>query len=524
MRSLTINTSSSLLCVIFISVLLGCTDSSVGNFVEGRLSPDQNLSNNYGLDNSSEMTVGRGGRSAITQMYWPPHIPSDLCYPGSELLAAKQLFGNGSAPFPLNISKNDEFDEVVLDAGDTFQTDWQVMNASPDQIYEFYRDFFSQNEWDVTRQPNELNNAGLFQGVKGGARITLRFEDIVSVQQMNAFVQDDDSIVRASPTGSSSLIEVERVGSEQLTRYTLAYRPKPIVGLSESVVLDSQPGFEPLQEDSANEVAVVDLALPLDVGEQIETRLESGETQVGSGGTSQVELIEREAPPSDIGQAPEELQRYVEDMVALSRTQEEVHVAIKGDTTFEDKGGASTFSPNVPISRREYARWLFTLNNVLYNDRPSQHIHLGNETDQPAFPDVLLTDPDFGVIQGLAEAGLISSSLTNSNTSVEFQPDVPVTREILVAWKTPLDLNGVPTATVEDLYGAWGFQDFEQIGSQFISEIVADSQNGDRSNIRRVFGYTLLFQPKKVVTRAEAAAALWHFGNEEDSVSIQDRL
>ena len=42
---------------------------------------------------------------------------------------------------------------------------------------------------------------------------------------------------------------------------------------------------------------------------------------------------------------------------------------------------------------------------------------------------------------------------------------------------------------------------------------------GDKSNVRRVFGYTTLFQPKKPVTRGEAAATLWYFGTEGEGIS-----
>jgi len=54
--------------------------------------------------------------------------------------------------------------------------------------------------------------------------------------------------------------------------------------------------------------------------------------------------------------------------------------------------------------------------------------------------------------------------------------------------------------------------------------VLADFQNSDRSNIRRVFGYTTLFQPKKPVTRAEAAAALWYFGSSSEGLSAQDAI
>jgi len=39
-----------------------------------------------------------------------------------------------------------------------------------------------------------------------------------------------------------------------------------------------------------------------------------------------------------------------------------------------------------------------------------------------------------------------------------------------------------------------------------------------------VFGYTTLFQPKKPVTRAEAAASLWYFGFQGDGITAKEIL
>ncbi|MCA1995168.1 MAG: S-layer homology domain-containing protein, partial [Coleofasciculus sp. S288] len=47
---------------------------------------------------------------------------------------------------------------------------------------------------------------------------------------------------------------------------------------------------------------------------------------------------------------------------------------------------------------------------------------------------------------------------------------------------------------------------------------------GEQSNIRRVFGYTTLFQPKKSVTRAEAASTLWYFGSQGEGLSAREAL
>jgi hypothetical protein len=52
--------------------------------------------------------------------------------------------------------------------------------------------------------------------------------------------------------------------------------------------------------------------------------------------------------------------------------------------------------------------------------------------------------------------------------------------------------------------------------------VLADHQNGDLSNIRRLFGATLLLQPKKPISRAEAAVALWYVGVQGDGFSAAD--
>ena len=67
---------------------------------------------------------------------------------------------------------------------------------------------------------------------------------------------------------------------------------------------------------------------------------------------------------------------------------------------------------NKIISRREYARWLLTANNRIYAHNPSKQIRLASNSAAPAFQDVLPSNPDFPIIQGLAEAGILPSRLT----------------------------------------------------------------------------------------------------------------
>jgi hypothetical protein len=178
--------------------------------------------------------------------------------------------------------------------------------------------------------------------------------------------------------------------------------------------------------------------------------------------------------------------------------------------------------PN-PISRREYARWLFTVNNRFYADTAANRIRPGRQGDTPAFQDVPPTDPDFAAIQGLAEAGIIPSALTGNSTAVTFRPDAPLTRETLALWKVPLDTRtALPPTTPEAVAATWGFQDANQIEPLALRAIAADFQLGDFANLRRAFGYTTLLQPKKAVTRAEAAATLWRFGTQTEGITAAD--
>ncbi|MGD1918020.1 MAG: S-layer homology domain-containing protein, partial [Pleurocapsa sp.] len=178
--------------------------------------------------------------------------------------------------------------------------------------------------------------------------------------------------------------------------------------------------------------------------------------------------------------------------------------------TQEGNVEVSKFAPNAIITRGEYARWLIAANNLYYEGDPGKKIYTVNSTSQPAFKDIKEDNPDFGAIQGLAEAGLVPSRLTQDSTKLLFRPDAPLTREDLVTWKVPLDTRqALPKASIEAIEESWGFQDAANIDSSAVRALYADYQNGDRSNVRRIFGFTTLFQAKKPVTRAEAAASLW---------------
>ncbi|CAD5938615.1 S-layer region-like protein [Planktothrix tepida] len=181
--------------------------------------------------------------------------------------------------------------------------------------------------------------------------------------------------------------------------------------------------------------------------------------------------------------------------------------------------------PNGKITRSQYARWIVDVNNQLYANNPAKQIRLAVPSSDPVFTDVPTTHPNFAEIQGLAEAGLIPSPLSGDNTVTKFRPDSSLTREDLIRWKVPLDTRqALPKASLDAVKERWGFKDTSKIDAGALPAILEDYNNGDNSNIRRVFGFTTLFQPKKNVTRAEAAATLWFFGFQGEGISAQDAL
>ncbi|MEM6715726.1 MAG: S-layer homology domain-containing protein, partial [Cyanobacteria bacterium P01_C01_bin.147] len=196
---------------------------------------------------------------------------------------------------------------------------------------------------------------------------------------------------------------------------------------------------------------------------------------------------------------PADLQTYIRDLQALEQIS--LTAAANGDDADRD-ATQSTFTQT--ITRREYARWLFESYNAIYADEPGDRLRAGHPSDAPAFQDVAPEDPDFAMIQGLAEAGIVPSAFTGDSTDVNFRPDAPLTRTDLILWKVPLDLRAaLPTTTAAAVTTAWGFQDADSIEPLALRAIAADFQLGDFANFRRAFGYTTLFRPDKAVTRAE---------------------
>ncbi|XVF09893.1 hypothetical protein REPUB_Repub07fG0136200 [Reevesia pubescens] len=172
--------------------------------------------------------------------------------------------------------------------------------------------------------------------------------------------------------------------------------------------------------------------------------------------------------------------------------------------------------PSDLCSRREYARWLVSASNVLSRNTVSKvypAMYIENVTEL-AFDDITPEDPDFSSIQGLAEAGLISSKLSNQDLLNDdlgpfyFSPESPLSRQDLVSWKMALEKRQLPEADRKRIYQISGFIDIDKINPDAWPALVADLSAGEQGIIALAFGCTRLFQPNKPVTKAQAAVAL----------------
>ncbi|XP_043713152.1 uncharacterized protein LOC122661713 isoform X2 [Telopea speciosissima] len=175
--------------------------------------------------------------------------------------------------------------------------------------------------------------------------------------------------------------------------------------------------------------------------------------------------------------------------------------------------------PGDLCTRREYARWLVSASSALTRNTVSKvypAMYIENFTAL-AFDDITPEDPDFPSIQGLAEAGVISSKLSRCDvlSSIDeepkpflFSPESPLSRQDLVSWKMALDKRQLQEVDRQILYQRSGFIDIEKINPDAWPAVLADLSAGEQGIIALAFGYTRLFQPDKPVTKAQAAISL----------------
>jgi|HubBroStandDraft_2_1064218.scaffolds.fasta_scaffold04071_6 hypothetical protein len=182
------------------------------------------------------------------------------------------------------------------------------------------------------------------------------------------------------------------------------------------------------------------------------------------------------------------------------------------------------FNPNGTITRAEFVQWLVQANNAIYANMPDKMIRPSQSTTS-AYPDVATSHPDFSYIQGMYDAGFAIGFPDKT-----FKPDVPLTREQMIAIKEAVDRGGVAKYYVsfwESTTPDW--KDKQQINKQFRGAVAEDS-GLDRyaiaqaqpalviGNVPRAFGAIAMLRPQQPVTRAEAALILWKIGSHNDRV------
>jgi hypothetical protein len=340
--------------------------------------------------------------------------------------------------------------------------------------------------------------------------VRLRWESTDPVNSVQNFYSTEfgrrnwEIVSRPTAEGQGSL-----VATRDNLRVTVSLSPTQKVGGSTEFAIDyskESPEIAASPQPNNSESSASPTASPTPSNSE-------GTTPTPSASPKSAKVSEQES------QIPQQLRQYVADL-----TQLEV-LKVRSAQSANLESGSTLPKPNKIITRREYARWLVAANNQIYASRQAKQIRLAVDSSEPAFSDIPKTDPDFSAIQGLAEAGVIPSSLSGETKDVKFRPDAPLTRETMILWKVPLDTRQVlPTANIDGVKEKWGFQDASKIDSQASRAVLADFNNGDLANIRRVFGFTTLFQPKKSVTRAEAAASLWYFGVQDQGLSAKDAL
>ncbi len=364
-------------------------------------------------------------------------------------------------PADIPIYPNATLEEVIpANSDNKISIRWQSADPS-NLITSFYRQQFQAKNWQIVQQPQD-DVEGTFSARRNDLLINLTIKP--------------QTVTKAAPNQPQTA-----------TKLVIEYSSNP-------QTTDTNP------VTSSNNSEFIGPVLPNTNSPNITTQP-----------TSQPETLAAQEF-TDIQKAPPEWRSHIQDLAAL------------GVLSIEPKTN-NEFLPDKIITRREYARWLVAANNAMYANNPAKKIRLAATSTQPAFRDILTQDPDFPVIQGLAEAGLIPSALSGDTTTVLFRPDAPLTREQLLLWKIPLDTRqALPAANLEAVKQTWGFQDAGSIEPKALRAVLADFQNAEQSNIRRVFGYTTLFQPKKPVTRAEASAALWYFGTQGEGMSATEAL
>lgn len=474
------------LCLVTIlTYLTACAGNQNAKNFEQSLAADPRLK-----DNPVGLGVNQANQTQTPQPEATPSLPEDF-------------------PKEIPLYPNAKLQEITPNSQNQTATRWQSVDPS-NFIASFYRNQFQTNNWQIIQQPSD-DTSGVFEAKRDNllVRVSIQPQPVTSGTPNQALTSTELRI-EYSPNGTA-FAPITPTTTAQ-TPQTAQPTTTPTPGTTNPTDTTNnlpQPGnpefIGPLlpQDQIATTTTPTTSATPIPF--------------VTTPATSVPFVATPATTFSDIKNAPQQLQRYIQELAALG--------VLPINSQAKNNANTNLFEPGKTITRREYARWLVTANNAMYANNPAKQIRLAVETTQPVFSDVPKNHPDFPIIQGLADAGLIPSPLSGDSTEVLFRPDAPLSREQLILWKVPLDTRqALPAANLDAVKQTWGFQDIGKIDARALRAVLADYQNGEQSNIRRVFGYTTLFQPKKPTTRAEAAATLWYFGIQGDGVSASDAL
>ena len=477
-----------------------CTNTPWAANLERSLAADPKLKQSPELFGESPVPIvslEAGSSSSVAQL--PAGFPGEIPrYPNATLVAVTQ--------------------PASSELAQPIQTRWTTADSSA-QVRQFYQDKLKADGWQLSQSGGAANTGIANSGASDSGAIVASRDNLRVIVSTSPVATPNATGTDATGTSSAAATPGTAATPKTTgkTEFTLSYQLDG-AGSSNPTAHSAnipQPGdadfVGPVWPSYLSSNAQTNTAQS---GANPSGTPQSGANQSGTQSNTGRSPVAPAANYTDLSQAPAELQKYIVDLSKLGA------LPLRSPAS-----GTSAFKPNQTITRREYARWLVTANNQIYANQPSRQVRLGTASDRPAFPDVPTTDPDFGVIQGLANAGLITSALSGDGSPVSFRPDASLTREDLILWKVPVDIRrSLPNANLDTLQQTWGFQDAAKIDPKAQRAVIADYQNGDQANIRRAFGYTTLFQPKKTVTRAEAAAALWYFGSQGEGLSAKDAL
>ncbi|MEH1896686.1 MAG: S-layer homology domain-containing protein [Nostoc sp.] len=449
-----------LIWAVILTSLTACANSPVAKNLEESLAADPKLQSNPVVFGESQRNQPQAQSNASTVQ-----LPSDF-------------------PKDIPLYSNAKLQEVTPTSGSENKVSTRWLTSDPSNfIASFYRSQFQTNNWQILQQPTD-DAGGAFEARRNDLLLK------VSIQPK--------SVTNATPNQPQTTTELV---IEYVPNSIATAQPAPTTNSNETTNAVPQAGNSQF----------IGPVPPANLAAQLPSPTNNPTTPTATAESQEF---------NDLNKVPQEWRQHIQDLGKLGVLSIEPKVTKSNSTTTNNQ-----FEPSKIVTHREYARWLIAANNALYASNPAKQIRLASESTQPVFSDVTAKDPDFPAIQGLAEAGLIPSPLSGDSTVVLFRPDAPLTREQLLLWKLPLDTRqALPSANLDTVKQTWGFQDAARIDPKALRSVLADYQNDEQSNIRRVFGYTTLFQPKKPVTRAEAAMTLWYFGSQGEGVSATEVL